>query len=283
MSEVYLSGNIKTLRKQCGLTQKQLAKRLGVCESTVSNYESGKHEPTPEMLAKIAQLFCISENCIINEDLRGMEEFINYRTDISTSDFLNSLCLRSSKEAMQNPSFALGYKLLNRIELQLNKGITLLDISYEQCIGEFEKCVHIPESAANIFFVVYHYLFQQNPHYEDIKLENQKNFNICKYMLYPENYPPEKLRKSQKIRFKYHDLLNNCICTLKASPQWRELGDFYFALQFIFNMLSYDLNNAEASRIGYFLMLRLSEFDNEYAREFIAETIKFMGLDKLFT
>lgn len=45
---------IKKARKAAGLTQKQLADSLGVSESFVSQYESGKREPKYQTLVKLA-------------------------------------------------------------------------------------------------------------------------------------------------------------------------------------------------------------------------------------
>ena len=46
---------IKTFRKKKGLTQKQLAEKLGIIEETVRKYELGKLNPKKETLLRIAQ------------------------------------------------------------------------------------------------------------------------------------------------------------------------------------------------------------------------------------
>ncbi|GAB4017104.1 helix-turn-helix domain-containing protein [Spirosoma koreense] len=45
---------IRESRKAKGLTQKELAEKLGVGEPTVTNYESGKQNLTVDTLQKIA-------------------------------------------------------------------------------------------------------------------------------------------------------------------------------------------------------------------------------------
>lgn len=45
---------IREARKSKGLTQKELAALLGIDETRVSKYESGKQNPTIETLEKIA-------------------------------------------------------------------------------------------------------------------------------------------------------------------------------------------------------------------------------------
>jgi transcriptional regulator with XRE-family HTH domain len=45
---------IRTMRVQCGLTQKQLGERAGIAEPTIRKYELGKLNPKIETLKKIA-------------------------------------------------------------------------------------------------------------------------------------------------------------------------------------------------------------------------------------
>lgn len=54
------AGNlIREARKQKGLTQKELGDKLGIGESRVSKYESGKHNPTLATLQKIADILSV--------------------------------------------------------------------------------------------------------------------------------------------------------------------------------------------------------------------------------
>ena len=49
------SENIRLLRKQMGLTQKQLADNCGLSIATIQGYEQGKYEPKPEALLKLVK------------------------------------------------------------------------------------------------------------------------------------------------------------------------------------------------------------------------------------
>lgn len=51
---------IRTQRKGCGLTQEEMAKRLGVTASAVNKWESGASLPDVTMLAPIARLLGIT-------------------------------------------------------------------------------------------------------------------------------------------------------------------------------------------------------------------------------
>jgi transcriptional regulator with XRE-family HTH domain len=55
-----LGGKIKALRLGRGLTQQQLADKLNINRSTISNYENGNREPRLNELAAIAEALGVS-------------------------------------------------------------------------------------------------------------------------------------------------------------------------------------------------------------------------------
>lgn len=55
-----MESRIRQLRKQHGMTLKQLGAELGLAESTVSQYETGKRNPDNETLLKLGELFQVS-------------------------------------------------------------------------------------------------------------------------------------------------------------------------------------------------------------------------------
>ena len=48
--------NLKLIRKSKGYTQKELAKKLGVSDSTLAHYETGIRKITLEMFLKILEV-----------------------------------------------------------------------------------------------------------------------------------------------------------------------------------------------------------------------------------
>jgi len=72
----HLAARLRELRARRGLTQDQVAKRLGVHESAVSRWESGTRFPTGEDLVALAELFEVS-----TDDLLGRaRQFANAGT-----------------------------------------------------------------------------------------------------------------------------------------------------------------------------------------------------------
>ena len=59
---------LKELRTQNGLTQQQLATRLGVTKSVVSFYERQERTPSPDILRKLAAVFHVSSDFLLGID-----------------------------------------------------------------------------------------------------------------------------------------------------------------------------------------------------------------------
>ena len=56
---------LKELRKQANLTQVELAKRLGIGQSSYADWERGRKKPTQEHLVKISQVFSVSIDYLV--------------------------------------------------------------------------------------------------------------------------------------------------------------------------------------------------------------------------
>lgn len=67
-----LNERIKELRKKANYTQKELADRLHVTQSTVNCWETGKRVPTVETLSELAKLFKVSANYLL--DIAELEQ-----------------------------------------------------------------------------------------------------------------------------------------------------------------------------------------------------------------
>ena len=56
---------IKEARKLAGITQKDLAKQIGVSAGTLSDYESGNHEPKSDVLCAISDICGVSIDFLV--------------------------------------------------------------------------------------------------------------------------------------------------------------------------------------------------------------------------
>ncbi|MCZ4410480.1 helix-turn-helix domain-containing protein [Cryomorphaceae bacterium 1068] len=64
-----LSENIRFLRKEVGLTQSELAERVGVNRPVIGAYEEGRAEPRIQTLKLMAHFFKVSVDDILDKDL----------------------------------------------------------------------------------------------------------------------------------------------------------------------------------------------------------------------
>ncbi len=77
---VDFGNTLKKLRLQEGLTQQQLANKLGVTKSVVSYYELQERYPSPEVLTKLASVFHVTTDYLLGleqsetVDLSGLDE-----------------------------------------------------------------------------------------------------------------------------------------------------------------------------------------------------------------
>ncbi len=60
--------NLKNVRKDSGLTQKQVAERLQVVESCYANWEQGRTEPNVTMIRKLGKIFNVTIDDLFNGD-----------------------------------------------------------------------------------------------------------------------------------------------------------------------------------------------------------------------
>lgn len=98
---VYFANKLKELRKQSGLTQKQLADKIGVTTQTVSYYENQYRIPSPEMLIKLAQIFNVSADYLLGIN---NEKFINI-SDLDDEEIqyvLNTIQMLRNKNKKTN-------------------------------------------------------------------------------------------------------------------------------------------------------------------------------------
>ena len=67
---VDFGSRLKELRTQAGLTQLQLAQRMGITKSVVSFYELQERTPSPDVLIKLAGIFRVSTDYLLGLDKR---------------------------------------------------------------------------------------------------------------------------------------------------------------------------------------------------------------------
>lgn len=81
-----MNNRIRELRQQRGITMKKLGEVVGLAESTISQYETGKREPDNETLLKLSEYFEVTVGYLL-----GVEDAKNAPTVTGERDILDEV------------------------------------------------------------------------------------------------------------------------------------------------------------------------------------------------
>lgn len=76
-----IGNNIKLYRKQKGLTQKQLAEKIGSTDSAITRYESNSREPSIETITKIADALGVPVSKLLEDDTFNLTDSDTEKVD----------------------------------------------------------------------------------------------------------------------------------------------------------------------------------------------------------
>lgn len=85
-----LKDNLKTLRKNKGLSQEELSVKLNVVRQTVSKWEQGLSVPDAEMLISISEVFDTPVSTILGENI---DEQLSKKQKQKRNIFVNTLII----------------------------------------------------------------------------------------------------------------------------------------------------------------------------------------------
>ncbi|MEM1328576.1 MAG: helix-turn-helix transcriptional regulator [Bacteroidota bacterium] len=97
---IYLPQNIRFLRKQRGLSQGELAEKVGLNRGNIASYEKGVAEPKLSNLVKLAHLFRVSLCDITESDLQqSPERIVNGSAD---SEIIDALAFHADEQTVNH-------------------------------------------------------------------------------------------------------------------------------------------------------------------------------------
>ena len=160
MEKTIIGQRIQELRKAQGLTQSQLAQKIGISMAAVRNYENGLREPNSKAMVALEKYFNVS-----GEFLRGET---NIR-DVSQNIERKQLMIQQSQDELS--------EFLKRIETAI-KGVSDDETSYtDGVLSEFLHTLnmkntenrpaalflfHLSAYISNTFFSVYDSVYNEN-------------------------------------------------------------------------------------------------------------------------
>ena len=135
MQNNLLARRLKELRKAHGYTQDYVADFLGLVRQTYSHYETGKRSPNPEILFKLAGLYSISVDDLMQLTIT-LDRNIYYDAPAPTQ---SSKDLEEFLNFLNNPKNEKKYKLFSNLEKELLFYFEQLSESDKLEIIEIEK------------------------------------------------------------------------------------------------------------------------------------------------
>ncbi len=115
MKNTLLAKKLKELRKVYGYTQDYVASALGIVRQTYSHYENGKRKPSPEVLFKLAGLYNISVDDLMQLTIE-LDRDVYYDAPPPTQ---SSEDLAGFLEYFNNPKVQKMYQYLSNLEKEL--------------------------------------------------------------------------------------------------------------------------------------------------------------------
>lgn len=121
---------IKELRQELGITQKELAKHLGIAQNTLSYWENGKFDVDNASLCRIADYFHVTIDYLLGQN----------KSPIDADNAISVKNLASENDGTLNP-----YRVLTNSEKELIKKYRLLDQHGQKAVNsvldvELERC-----------------------------------------------------------------------------------------------------------------------------------------------
>lgn len=220
-----LSLNIKYLRKSKGLTQDQLADKIGVNRAMIGSYEEGRAIPKLSALTAIAHYFNISVDNLINKDLSKDDFPDDAEIKGSKLRVLSTIVDRENQEFITlvpvkaSAGYLNGYADPDYIEKLPRFSLPLPELSKERTYRAFQIKGDSMEPISSGTYIICEYV--QN--WEDIK--NGKSYVLLtrdegvvyKRVYVKENY--ELLLKSDNPTYQPYSIMLNTVMEI-----WRAVG-----------------------------------------------------------
>lgn len=125
--------NIRRIRQERHLTQKQLGEMVGASEAYIRAYESGRRNPKPSSLEKIAAALAVNPEVLANSDFDGVKAM--HRLFQVFRQYSGELFEYQDKDG--NDMVGISFETLTLMRSWLDR--------YEEYMEEVEKCNEIKD------------------------------------------------------------------------------------------------------------------------------------------
>lgn len=111
-----MGNRIRELRKEKGLSQRELAKRVGVSFQSISFYENGKRTPKPEIWIKLANFFKVSVSYIQGvSNIQDPQTFKNFESFANSFDNQSDVPIKEFIAFRRERNLKILYTMFNEL------------------------------------------------------------------------------------------------------------------------------------------------------------------------
>lgn len=282
--------NIRVLRKYYGETMLDLALTLDVSKSLISDWENGKKSIPHINILKIAKHYRIPSSYIMNYDLSSLdsssaanyiENLINdneYRKKINLNKIFP---LFSSKEIKNSKNLSkalqMHKKLLSLDSSEMDKvDIDIIINSYEEALSQ-NYCLSVLANFLSIIFFINIIDMFSSDYYENLNRflssgevkKNQKDakFIISNHLLNDIGEVDNECTNTSNNDI--DEFIMTSISDFKNNKFYSDLGDYYIALRYYFNLVDNSLDREENLLIGIMILKDLNKLENRFVKKFL--------------
>ena len=278
--ENQLGKNIRHLREINGETLEDLGSKVFLSKTTISGYESGRRKPDFEKLVVIAKHFGRIVDELLHTDLTEIQASdINDKSVADIIEIYRKIFpLFSSEETMRNNRFRSAYHLCEKVLEAFTKGEILnghIIVDILDCFLHAIDETEAPEAVANLMWAIFLWWSQINDIQKILALQNKLQSNRidmkgCIQEYQETQRSTEVSEKKQAFLQDFKEMITEVIKSLKSDTEWAELGDYYLALTFLFDMVDTELSTEFNIAIGNQILVAYAELGNPYAIQFLA-------------
>lgn len=284
-----LGNNIRILRNAFHETQKELAYAVHVNHNEISYYERCERLPSHETIEAIAKHFSMSVEELVYEDFSALK-------DISIDRFAlfrnikSILPIVTSERAMENEYFRRANKYHHEMFDMMSRfnfdAFYNIDNCYEQYWKAAEEDEEIGEEVvANVIAFLYlfqyftnvPYMLKTKPAALNQVLKRDEKAKITLEQTDPSFEQDAAIVRKELQDEGYQSGLHYMKIILKQSVRYSELGDYYLALQYAWNIVDNNLPAEFNVRVGGEMMKTLESVENHYAADYLKTQIEIAG------
>ena len=273
--------NLKFLRKRYQVKQQELAEKLGINQSTLSDYETGRRPIPEDLIQNIAYIFRVTEFELKNEDLSQTEDMAIPDKDTVAKVFKAMFPHVEKSEVDEDDFFVKGYKMTQSIQEKIQEGSAVGAEEIKECLVSYRVSWETHNNHASIAnYIAIILLLCATYREEDIQLFNaiygdkELSYLDVKNAVVRAKPDGKKLKNISQQRREFvavhEDLVLSFIKQLKATQVYAELADYYMVCMYYVGFVENDFDEESNQRIFADLLLRLYQIENHYAVMYVS-------------